>query len=38
VPLEDSSFIWLLWDWSKEAFVPFVPPEVGETVRVSGPF
>lgn len=37
-PLEDSSFIWLQWDWSKETFVPFVPPEVGETVRVSGPF
>jgi hypothetical protein len=38
LPLEDSSFIWLQWDWSKEAFVPFVPPRVGETVRISGPF
>lgn len=38
VPLEDSSFMWLQWDWQKETYVPFVLPEVGETVRVSGPF
>jgi hypothetical protein len=38
VPLEDSSLIWLQWDWGKETFVPFVPPEVGDTVYVSGPF
>lgn len=37
-PLEDTLFVWLQWDWSRETFVPFVPPEIGETVRVSGPF
>jgi hypothetical protein len=38
MPLEDPSFIWLQWDWGKETFVPFEPPEVGESVHVPGPF
>ena len=32
VPLEDPSLRWLRWD--EGAFVPFVPPPVGETVRL----
>jgi hypothetical protein len=37
-PLDDASLRWLQWDWEEEAYVPFVPPAVGETVRVAGPF
>lgn len=36
-PMEDPSMAWLQWDWEKNAYVPFVPPAVGETVRVPGP-
>ena len=35
--LEDPSMVWLQWDWKRNAYVPFVPPVVGETVRVAGP-
>ena len=37
-PLEDPSLEWLQWDWEKSAYVPFVLPAIGETVKVSGPF
>ena len=36
-PLEDPSTVWLQWDWGKDAYGPFIPPAVGETVRVPGP-
>jgi len=36
-PLEDPSLKWLQWDWERNAYVPFTPPAIGETVRVSGP-
>ncbi len=36
--LDDPSFRWLQWDWRKNAYVPFQPPAVGETVQVDGPF
>jgi hypothetical protein len=35
--LEDPSMAWLQWDWEKNTYVPFVPPAVGEKVRVPGP-
>ncbi len=37
-PLEDASFKWLKWDWKKGGYVRFIPPAVGETVRVFGAF
>lgn len=36
-PLEDPSLAWLQWDWKTSAYVPFVPPAVGEKIRVPGP-
>ena len=36
-PLEDPSLAWSRWDWGTSAYVPFVPPAVGETVQVPGP-
>jgi hypothetical protein len=36
-PLEDQSLAWLQWDWGKSAYVPFILPATGETVRVPGP-
>jgi hypothetical protein len=38
LPLEDSSMRWMQWDWEKGGYVPFVPPAVGSTVHISGPF
>jgi len=38
VPLEDPSLKWLEWDWKTHRYAPFVPPEVGQTVRIPGPF
>jgi hypothetical protein len=38
LPLEDPSLEWLQWDWGNSAYVPFMLPAVGETVRVPGPF
>ena len=38
VPLDDASLRWLQWDWEEEAYVPFIPPAISETVRVAGPF
>jgi len=37
-PLEDPSMIWLQWDWEKGIYVLFVPPKIGETVRIRGAF
>jgi hypothetical protein len=37
-PLEDPSYTWLQWSWKYGGYMPFLPPTVGETVRVSGPF
>ena len=36
--VDDPSLTWLRWDWPRGAYVPFVPPAIGETVRVPGPF
>jgi len=36
-PLEDPSLAWLQWDWGRSAYLPFVPPAVGETVQIPGP-
>ena len=36
--LEDSSMRWMQWDWEKGGYAPFVPPAVGKTVWISGPF
>jgi hypothetical protein len=38
VPLEDTSLKWLWWNWEQNAYLPFEPPAVGETVEVAGPF
>jgi hypothetical protein len=38
LPLEAPSLMWMEWDWEKGGYIPFVPPPVGETVRISGPF
>ena len=35
--LEDASRTWLVWSWEANAYEPFEPPAVGETVRISGP-
>jgi hypothetical protein len=37
-PLEDPSLNWLQWDWESATYVPFLLPEVGQTVQVPGPF
>jgi hypothetical protein len=36
--LEHPSLEWLQWDWETGSYVPFVPPMVGSTVRIPGPF
>ncbi len=36
--LEDPSLTWLKWDWQTETYVPFMPPAVGQTVHLPGPF
>jgi hypothetical protein len=38
LPLGDRSMTWLAWDWSSYSYVPFMLPEIGETVQVAGPF
>jgi hypothetical protein len=37
VPLEDSSLVWLQWDWEQNAYKAFALPAVGETIHISGP-
>jgi hypothetical protein len=36
--LEDASLKWLLWDWDEDIYRPFVPPQVGQSMRLMGPF
>jgi hypothetical protein len=36
--LEDPTLKWLQWDWRENAYIPFVPPAVGQTVHIPGPF
>ncbi|WP_028321182.1 hypothetical protein [Desulfatiglans anilini] len=36
LPLEDESFGW--FEWREGGYVPFVPPGVGETIRLPPPF
>ena len=38
VPLDDPSHKWLVWNWNKMAYEPFEIPEIGETVKITGPF
>lgn len=38
VPLEDPALKWLQWDWKTKTYAPFIPPAVGQTVRIPGPF
>jgi hypothetical protein len=38
LPLEDADLRWLQWDWETNAYAPFTPPQVGQTVLVPGPF
>jgi hypothetical protein len=38
VPLEDPSLAWVQWDWEEDTYVPFMLPDVGETVHIPGPF
>ncbi len=37
-PLEDTTLRWLQWDWSRQKYVPFRLPQVGETIWTAGPF
>jgi hypothetical protein len=37
-PLEDASLKWLVWDWDEDVYRPFVLPQVGESIRLLGPF
>jgi hypothetical protein len=37
-PLEDSTLQWLRWDWETQTYVPFTLPDVGEVMRLPGPF
>jgi len=36
-PLESEEMVWLYLDWRRGVTVPFVPPQVGETVEIRGP-
>ena len=38
VSLDDRSLKWLRWDWRTMSYLPFIPPEVGESVIVRGVF
>ncbi|GEM_PF-201725 len=38
VPLEDPSLKWLWWDWDKHRYDAFIPPPVGGSVTLVGPF
>ena len=35
VPLEDSSLIWLQWNMKEWKYEEFIPPEIGETIRIK---
>ncbi len=37
-PLEDSSLRWLVWNWDRKCYEPFVLPRPGEKVTIKGPF
>jgi hypothetical protein len=38
VPLDHPSLRWLQWDWGRKAYLSFLQPDLGDTVRVPGPF
>jgi hypothetical protein len=35
-PLESNAIVWLFFDWHSLAHLPFVLPQVGETIEVAG--
>lgn len=37
-PLEEASLRWLEWDWRTHTYRPFVPPPVGATLQIAGPY
>jgi hypothetical protein len=37
-PLEDASLKWLSWDWDDDVYRSLALPEVGQSVRLMGPF
>jgi hypothetical protein len=37
-PLEDAGLRWLIWDWDDDVYRPFAMPQVGQSVRLAGPF
>ena len=36
--LEDTSLLWLQWDWESSSYIPFDIPAEGEKITVEGPF
>jgi hypothetical protein len=37
-PLEDASLTWLVWDWDDDVYRSLTLPQVGQSVRLMGPF
>ncbi len=37
-PLEDASLKWLIWDWDDDVYRSLTVPQVGQAVRLMGPF
>ncbi|MHC4629756.1 MAG: hypothetical protein ACYS9C_00635 [Planctomycetota bacterium] len=38
VSLADPSLRWLVWDWDKELYKPFIVPAIGQKSELVGPF
>jgi len=38
VSLDDPSLRWLVWDWDKELYTPFIVPAIGQKSELAGPF
>ena len=38
VSLDDPSLRWLVWDWDKELYTPFLVPAIGQKSELVGPF
>ncbi|MEW6094248.1 MAG: hypothetical protein AB1531_09815 [Chloroflexota bacterium] len=37
-PLEDESLVWLMWDWENARYIPFLLPDIGDTLLIPGPY